>query len=463
MPTPSLSLNTVFGVNVVISPQAPAGPAFNQALILGTSTAIPSVGANSRLRQYTSLTDIQSDGFATNTPEYQAATLYFGQNPTYLWIGRQDLTAIATVSIGGAAGSGYVVGDIVTVVQSGAQGGQVKVTAIGVNGVPTAIQLIEGSQGTGYSPANNLSTTGGTGTGLEINVLTIGETPLEALTACRAASPVWYIASFASTVQDSDHEACAAFAEGATQPTQYHISSGSTGILNNAAGNLGATLQAAKYRRTLTVYSTTQGGLAPNNAYAAAAVMGRVMALNTKSAGSYFTAKFKQLTGVIAEPLTQSQVTAIEQLNVNLYLSFQGGAFTWLEQGVMSGGTFFDETLFLDMIAADMQINVATLFTTLPGIPITEQGLTQIKGVLSQIGEQYQTIGFIAPSGIWQGPTIGNYTAGTPISNGFAIYAPPVSSLTEEQRNARQFPPITFLLCEASAGHSLTVTINVQR
>src|SRR5579872_687940 len=128
----SLPLSNIFPVSVVVAPAAAPGPAFNTALIVGSSPVIPSVGPNSRTRLYLNTSAMLSDGFTTSQPEFLAAELYFGQNPqpTFLRVGRQDLTAIATVAIGAVAGTNYVVGDIVTVVQSGASGGQLKVTSI---------------------------------------------------------------------------------------------------------------------------------------------------------------------------------------------------------------------------------------------------------------------------------------------------------------------------------------------
>src|SRR6185312_7562965 len=166
---PSLPLSLVFPVSVVISPTVPAGPLFNQALIIGDSPVIPS---SERLRLYTSTTAMISDGFASNDPELLAAQIYFGQTPapTYLWVGRQDLTAIQTAVLGGSGGTGYVVGDVVTAVQSGASGGKLQVTGIGAGGAVTTFELIQGSQGTGYSVGTNVATTGGLGTGFIINI-----------------------------------------------------------------------------------------------------------------------------------------------------------------------------------------------------------------------------------------------------------------------------------------------------
>ena len=87
-------------------------------------------------------------------------------------------TAISTAAItSGEAGAGYAVGDIVNVVQPGAFDGQVEVTAA-TGGVPSAIQIVEG--GIGYSVANGLSTTGGSGAGLEISVTAVDTLTLAA-------------------------------------------------------------------------------------------------------------------------------------------------------------------------------------------------------------------------------------------------------------------------------------------
>ena len=67
----------------------------------------------------------------------------------------------------GAAGTGYVVGDVVAVVQSGASGGKLTVTAVS-SGVPTALAVW--TIGTLYSTATNLATTGGSGSGLHVDI-----------------------------------------------------------------------------------------------------------------------------------------------------------------------------------------------------------------------------------------------------------------------------------------------------
>lgn len=456
-----LPLSLLFDVTVNAPPAAAAGPAFNEMLFVGSSTVIPSVGANSRVRRYTSLEAITSDGFSSTDPEYLAAQAYYDQTPqpTYCSIGRQDLTSIQAGSIGTAAGTGYTVGDIVTVVTAGAQGGTFKITAANA-GVPSAVSLVSG--GTGYSMANDLATTGGTGTGLEIDVTAVGETPLQAVTACRTASPTWYLCNFVGTAQDSDLEAISAYIEAASPLSQHLVDTEEAAILDGATPNLAKTLQSASYRRTFTIYGTTQSGLVPNNAYLAAAAGGAFMGRNTQAAGSYFTGKFKELASMTPEPLTPSQVSAIEALDCNLYLQYRGNR-NMLEQGVQASGVFFDEVLFLDMLASELQTTGVDLLRSLPALPLTDAGAKQLLAALGPVCDKYQAIGFIAPSGVWSGATIGPVSSGTPLPKGYYLYIPKMSTRTQSQIDNRQFPPINLMLVESQAAHSLTASISVTR
>jgi hypothetical protein len=72
----------------------------------------------------------------------------------------------------GSAGTGYVTGDVITIVQSGGSGSTWTVTASG--GSVTALD--QKLPGTGYTVANGLSTTGGTGTGLLVDITTANST-----------------------------------------------------------------------------------------------------------------------------------------------------------------------------------------------------------------------------------------------------------------------------------------------
>ena len=74
----------------------------------------------------------------------------------------------ATAGAVDAGGSGYVVGDQPTVVQSGNSGCVLQVTSVGGGGAVTGFVFLSG--GIGAAVATGLPTTGGSGTGLTINI-----------------------------------------------------------------------------------------------------------------------------------------------------------------------------------------------------------------------------------------------------------------------------------------------------
>lgn len=538
--TTSLPLSTVLTVSVVVSASGSPTIALNQGLIVGPSAVI---SPTQRMLQFNSLTAVAAAGFPTTSAEYLAAQIYFSQSPApfFLWIGCQVSTALQVVAVGASGGTGYVVGDTLTVVQSGASAGQVLVSTISAGGVVTGVNLISGSQGYGYSIANNLATTGGNGSGAQITISAIGETPAQAVAACRVYSPQWYscvvvgkgasttgTASSSSTAltvasgtgivvgqlavgvgiptnttvasgsgtswvlsaattqalsvtpvyfynpnTQAEMQDIAAYVQGCTPPTVYFLNTGSATVLSNNSGNLFANLESLTSTRTLGVYSTPQNGQFPSNLFFAAAPMGLAMGLNTGTAGSYFDLMFKVLVGVATEPLSQSQVNTIcgsvdrtfRGLCGNVYLNFANGSYAWMQNATMfsaADNVFFDEVLFLDMLASQIQYNGVNLLTSVPSLPITDAGVALMANTVNQACTQSQSFGFIAPSGIWAGPTIGPISAGTALPKGFYVYTPPVSTLTIAQRGARQLPAMNVLLIEAQSGHSLAITVNVQ-
>jgi streptogramin lyase len=98
-----------------------------------------------------------------------------------------------------AAGTGYLVGDVVTVVQSGASGGTFQVSTINATGGVTSLTLE--SIGTGYSlstaPSN---TTGGNGTGLQVNVSSTSTSFGPAGITLGPDGNVWFVANVANNI-----------------------------------------------------------------------------------------------------------------------------------------------------------------------------------------------------------------------------------------------------------------------
>ena len=81
-----LPVSNVVNVYIIMSAVASTGRNFGALLILGTSTVIP---VTERIRQYSAIEDI-GDHFGVDSPEYEAATIFFSQSPkpTLVYIGR---------------------------------------------------------------------------------------------------------------------------------------------------------------------------------------------------------------------------------------------------------------------------------------------------------------------------------------------------------------------------------------
>jgi hypothetical protein len=452
-----LSLSPIVDVTAVVEAGAQSASSYNVGLIVGSSGRIPTVGSNSRLRQYSSTTAMLADGFQANDPEVLAATLYFSPTPTApaVFIGAQDQTAVKTVAVDATPGTGYVVGDILSIVQGSASGATVKVTAIGPSGAVSTVALL--TQGTGYSVTNGLATTGGSGTGAEIDITAIGETPLEAVTACRLKNANWY-GCMVCGATDADNEAIASYLQGATPPSIDFYASPDTSASNDS---IFAQLQTQALSRAFGIASTTQSAEYPNNAYAAAAAMGVAMGLNTGLAGSNFTMAFKSLPGVAAEPLSQSQVTNLEAQNANLLLTYQNG-FTFLYPGKTASGQFLDITMGLDRLLSKIQIGVMNLFVGQTAVPQTDPGEALILNVVDQACASEVTTGFIASSGVWTGNKVGKLTAGTSLPKGYLIQAQPFATQSSGDQQARKGMPVTVSIITANAIQSISIGVTVQ-
>ena len=459
--TPPLNLSNIVDITVTVSPSAVTANQFNQGLFIGLSTVIPSYGANSRLRQYTSTAAMLTDGFITSDPEYIAATIYFSQSPAaqFIWIGCQDATAISTATIN-AAGTGWAVGDQFNIVASGGTYGVGQVTAES-GGIPSAISIV--TQGTGYSveAATTTAISPSTGSGLTLHITAVGESLLQAAVACRAASNIWY-GLVVNNPADADNLAISEWADPLWQSTRYYPWSSTVGIANATPSNIALELQTLKLR-VLGTYSTTQSGLYPENVYAAAAVMGVEMGLNTGLGGSFFTTAHKQLAGIAPEPLTQTQYTNILAAGFNVYANFS--PYELYEPGFMSNGAPSFLWLQLAVLVQNLQLNELGVLEANPAVPQTNSGEHLLIQAAEAACQNSQNIGFLA-DGVWKGQTINipgvSLTYGQAIPGGFLVQAQPYSVQSQNDRAAGRAMPLYVAITSAGAVQSLLIGVYTQ-
>ena len=470
MPTPPLSLLDIVDITVTVAPTAASANGFNQGLFIGPTAVIPSYGTNPRLRQYSAggfSTAMLSDGFTTSNPEYIAMQIYFSQTPqpSFGWVGRQDLTALETLAIN-VAGTLWAVGDQFTITQGGASHG-IGVVLAATAGVPSSIGVLPLNQGTGYAVATGLTTTAvspSTGTGLTVNITAVGETLLQAAISCRAANSTWYGLSV-NNPADADNLALAEWADPLWTTTRYYVWSPDIGIPNATVGNLALQLQTLKLR-VLGIYATTQGGLYPNNIYAAAGLMGVEMGLNTGLANSFFTVAHKQVAGIAIEPLTQTQYGNIVAASFNAYCNFS--PFQLLEPGFMSNGAPSFLWLYLAMLVANLQINELNVLQDSPAVPQTNTGQQQLIQAANQACALMANIGFLSGA-VWEGPSIPVPTAGNPalvtgqaLPLGYLNVSPPYAQQSPGDRAAGKAMPIYCMITTSGAVQSLVIAVYTQ-
>ncbi|MDU1573270.1 MAG: DUF3383 family protein [Pantoea sp.] len=236
----------------------------------------------------------------------------------------------------------------------------------------------------------------------------------------------------------------------------FAVTSDDSGIIDSASTNdIASTLKAAGYGRTFVQYST-------KSKYAALSAFGRAFTVNFTGNNTTITLKFKTEPGVTYETLTSSQAAAVDAKNANVYVYYANDTAI-LQQGVMSNGDFFDERHGLDWLQNYVQTDLFNaLYTSTTKIPQTEAGITRLLTVVEKSLDQAVSNGLVAP-GVWNGGDIGQITAGDTLTKGYYVYAQPLSSQSQADREARKAPLIQAAIKLAGAVHYADVQINVVR
>ncbi|WP_206923026.1 DUF3383 family protein [Alicyclobacillus suci] len=261
---------------------------------------------------------------------------------------------------------------------------------------------------------------------------TTPETPLQAVTACRASNSDWY-GCYVCGATDADIEAIAAYIESVNPAATFFYDTQSADVASGTTPNVMSTLKDSNYQRTFGLYSSTVQ-------YSGAAAMGVAMGLNTGLANSAFTLAYKTLVGIATDDLTTTQVTNIKGWNGNVYTNF-GGKYNLLVQGTMADGTPFDQVLNLDTLQIDIQTAVVNALTSATKIPQTDAGVTTLVNVISSVCAQAATEGMIGP-GIWNAAPVLGLQTGTNLPNGYIVLADTIANQSEADRAARKSPPI---------------------
>lgn len=489
-----LSVSNVVNVTVSMAPLAAQSRNFGSLLIIGATDVID---ADERIRAYSSITDVTAD-FGLSDPEYQAASLYYSQSPrpVDLFIGRWVKVDSAGLLRGAILNATQKQLSNFTSVTDGAMkitvdGTQKIITAvdlsatISLDGVAAAVSAKLTTATMTWDASNSRfiitsNTTGGASsvsfasantTGTDLSTLMglvesagavqvtgqVKETITEAVKELSEISNGWYGCVIADTsLTDDDVKSVAAFIEADATSRVYGHTTQVTSVLDASnSSDIASQLKAAKYSRTLVQYSSA-------TPFATASLFGRAFTVNFNGNNTTITLKFKQEPGITAETLKQTQANSLKDKKCNVFVNYENDTAI-VQEGVMCNGDFIDERHGLDWLQNYVQNNLYNLlYTSTTKIPQTDSGVTQLVTNVEQSLAQSVTNGLVAP-GVWNGGPIGEVVSGDTLTKGYYVYAPPVASQAQADREARKAPVIQVAAKLAGAIHFADVLINVVR
>ena len=128
----------------------------------------------------------------------------------------------------------------------------------------------------------------------------------------------------------------------------------------------------------------------------------------------------------------------------------------------MANGQRYDEVLYIDKIADDLQNAAVTLLAENPDrLPQTDDSTAQFINRFSAVLMGYTDRGILA-SAAWRGADLGPVRNGEIIENGFLLWADSYDDQSDADRAAHKAVPIQCALTLAGSIESIVITVNVQ-
>ena len=288
---------------------------------------------------------------------------------------------------------------------------------------------------------------------LLVSCFPASESPVQALDAVLDSTSDFYGTALADTWTDAELLALETHIAGLKKPCILFLPLIGTPAAVVAADSLLDKLHSAGSRRTIATYASAVSD--------ASAVMGAAMGLQAAHAASAFSLCYKSVGGMEPSELTQFQVDAIEALGGNVYVT-RGYTHTLLEKGSTPSLWRYDEVLYLDRIAEDLQNAAVSLLAENPDrLPQTDDASAQFMNAFSSVLIGYTNRGVLATS-VWRGAGVGSIRAGDYIENGFALWADSYDNQSEADRAAHKAVPIRAALTLAGSLESVVITVNVR-
>ena len=278
------------------------------------------------------------------------------------------------------------------------------------------------------------------------------ETLVQALTAVLDITASFYGVALGQTETDARILALDEYISALDKPLMLFVPIVGTASAAVASGSLLQALYARHTQRAVPFFCAAVSD--------AAALMGTAMGLELSHPASAFALCYKTVSGIQPSSLTETEADAIKALNGNVYLT-RGYTHLLLEKGTVSSGARYDEILYLDRIADDLQNAAVTLLAENPDrLPQTDDSTAQFINRFTSILSGYTDRGVLA-SGIWRGADTGPLHAGDTVENGFALWADSYDDQPDADRAAHKAVPVNVGLILAGSIESIVITVNV--
>ena len=221
-----------------------------------------------------------------------------------------------------------------------------------------------------------------------------------------------------------------------------------------ASNSLSSKLYNAKARRAMGIYCSSVSD--------ASALMGTAMGYASKYADTGFSICYKKLTNMLPSSLTSTQVNAMKEVNLNVAIEHKLNEGARLEYGETYSGLRFDEALFIDRIALEIQQSIYNLIAgSETKLPQTDSTSSLLAGEVIRILDKYYNMGVLADN-VWRGPAIGNVNTGDIVEHGYAVFVDSYNEQSNADRAAHKAMPITVLICLSGSVESIMINLDIQ-
>ena len=280
------------------------------------------------------------------------------------------------------------------------------------------------------------------------------ETVEDVLSILADKSQTWYACMFAETLSNDEVVNVAKLVE-ALSPVRLFGVTLQDPNEKTTQRTLGSRLKELGLKRTMCQFD-------PDNKFAIASYIGRLVTTNFLANNSVITMKFKQEPTVASLDLSTTEAKNLTSKNINFFAKYTNDTAI-IQEGTQASGAWSDEVIGLDWLQNYVQNAVYNvLYTSTNKIPQTNDGLLLLKTAVSGALAQAARNGLLAER-IWNGPTIGNIVTGSLLNNGFRVFSENIENQSQADREARKAPVIQVACTLSGAFHFADVVINVVR